>query len=250
MSFLYSIIALALYLLFMFSINLFRIRRFERAIFFQSILGLAGAVVTCVVFRYTPSFKVSFADLHWFLLLLLVNVFFMKNGGAGFPSFMNWFTVMISVAFISPFSEELFFRGVLLKLNGYNIWVNAFIFSSLHLFNVIVGFERFFLVNLIYRFVVALVFAHSVAISGSLFPAVFYHVTNNLVAFILMTRRGRNAREFRGDRRMWEEYTGESAGTVPGGEETEGDPEEGTGGNEDRREDQRDPDEGRDDTKG
>lgn len=62
-------------------------------------------------------------------------------------------------------------------------------FSLLHLFNVIVGFERFSFANLIYRFVVALIFAHSASVSGSLFPAVLYHISNNLIAFILMTRR-------------------------------------------------------------
>ncbi|WP_101509771.1 CPBP family intramembrane glutamic endopeptidase [Thermotoga sp. KOL6] len=240
MNILYSLIALAIYLMFMFSINIFKIRRFERAIFFQSLLGLAGAVTACAAFQYLPSFKLSLADFHWFLILLSVNVFFMRNGGAHFPSFANWLIVMISVSFISPLSEELFFRGVLLKLNNYNIWLNAFIFSFLHLFNVIVGFEKFFIVNLIYRFIVALIFAHSVVISGSLFPAIFYHSMNNLVAFILMTRRGGNAYKFRRNRRLWEEHTSESFDPLSEEKGTEGDSEERTGGDETGREDQKD----------
>ena len=245
MSVLYSIIALALYLAFMFSINLFRIHRFEKAIFYQSLLGLAGAVTVCVAFRYVPSFRVSFVDLHWFLILLFVNVFFLGGSEVRFPPFMNRFIVMVSVVFLSPFSEELFFRGVFLKLNGNDIWTNALVFSFLHLFNVIVGFERFSFANLIYRFVVALIFAHSAAVSGSLFPAVLYHITNNLVAFILMTRRGRNVHNVRGNRRIREEHTDPTSGSIPGEERKESDLEERAGRNGDGGEDQKDSSGGR-----
>lgn len=154
------------------------------------LVGLSVAQVCYVVFIYlrNPIFDFS-PHLKGFLpfgLLFTVTLLVGKFLGAKpanvqlRPTIVNF----LALGLLLPISEELLFRGILLTLFP-NTLVNGFTFSIFHLLNVASRFETFSLYNLIYRFVVGLIFANSTLATKSLFSAVFCHVINNCLGILL-----------------------------------------------------------------
>ncbi|MBI5227475.1 CPBP family intramembrane metalloprotease [Candidatus Micrarchaeota archaeon] len=74
---------------------------------------------------------------------------------------------------VPPISEELFFRGVLMKRFG--ILISTFIFAISHFFYGSLG-------NIIFAFFVGLVYAYIYKKSGSLLPGILAHATYNFIA--------------------------------------------------------------------
>lgn len=85
------------------------------------------------------------------------------------------------IAILPAVSEEIFFRGTLQKLfSGWfknyhiSIFVTAIIFSAIHM--------QFF--TFMPRFVLGLLFGYFMVYTGSLWPSIVAHFTNNFIAFL------------------------------------------------------------------
>ena len=158
-----------------------------RQVFFESSASLVAVSVLWMLYRPSYSLTPSF-DLWWaFALTLVVEVSIFRSERAVLP---KWFLrdpmVLVSVTVLSPIAEEMFFRGLVLHFTGSALW-SSVIFSLFHVVNLF-GFERFSLGAFVFRFVLGLIFAVATLSSGSLFPAVFYHVVNNTLTVVLMLR--------------------------------------------------------------
>ncbi|WP_448523731.1 CPBP family intramembrane glutamic endopeptidase [Pseudothermotoga sp.] len=151
-------------------------------------LSVAQACYSALIYLRNPIFDFS-PHLKGFLpfgLLFTVTLLVGKFLGAKpanvqlKPTIVNFLTLGL----LLPISEELLFRGTLLRLFP-NALINGALFSIFHLLNVVSRFEMFSLYNLLYRFVVGLVFANSTLATESLFSAVSCHVINNCLGILL-----------------------------------------------------------------
>lgn len=100
---------------------------------------------------------------------------------------MEWLLMVLVVAIIPGFGEELFFRGVLQKVlirAGLNvhigIWLTAFLFSALHL--------QFY--GFLPRMLLGAAFGYMYALSGKLVLPMIAHMTNNFMALVLVSLTG------------------------------------------------------------
>ena len=91
-----------------------------------------------------------------------------------------------SISFLLPASEEMVFRGCLMKEIG--LLPSSALFSAFHLLNVLAGIEEFQIYPLLARFLVGWVFGILTLSNGSLFPAILLHSTINTLAIV--SRRG------------------------------------------------------------
>ena len=91
-----------------------------------------------------------------------------------------------SISLLLPASEEMVFRGCLMKEIG--LLPSSVLFSAFHLLNVLTGIEKFQIYPLLARFLVGWVFGVVTLSSGSLFPAILFHSAINTLA--IASRRG------------------------------------------------------------
>lgn len=182
------------------------------------VLFVIPAVVTAMMICRQPAAFLgidSSVSLKWFVLaalILISSIPFMNfvihwNESLSLPSSFQWLELLMKegeanaktmiatlfggkswgslivalliVAVLAAFSEELFFRGTLQRIlvsSNINIhisiWATAFIFSAIHL-----QFFGFFP-----RMLLGALFGYMMWWSGSLWPAIFAHMANNLCA--------------------------------------------------------------------
>ena len=91
-----------------------------------------------------------------------------------------------AISFLLPASEEMVFRGCLMKEIG--LLPSSVLFSALHLLNVFSGIEKFQVYPLLSRFIVGWAFGVVTLSSGSLFPAILFHSAINTLAIV--SRKG------------------------------------------------------------
>lgn len=110
----------------------------------------------------------------------------MVNG----ESVMSLVMLILVVGIMAGFSEELFFRGTIQRMmitarvNAHvAIWITAIIFSAIHM--------QFY--GFVPRMLLGAMFGYMAWWSGSLWPAITGHITNNTVAAIVMWMKARGA---------------------------------------------------------
>jgi CAAX amino terminal protease family. len=102
----------------------------------------------------------------------------------------GWLFNFFLVGILAAFSEEVFFRGLLLssfskltKSKSLSIWVIAILFSAIHL-----QFLGFFP-----RMLLGVLFGYMFVWTGSIWPAIIAHLTNNTIALIQFSLYGNEA---------------------------------------------------------
>lgn len=182
------------------------------------ILFIVPAVVTSVIICRQPASLLGInvrADFKWYIFATLILIFsiplmnyiiswnesltlppslqelenLMKDGEQNAKLMIEtligghtWGSLVVTlliVAVLAALSEELFFRGALQRILStsnvnihISIWITAFIFSAIHL-----QFFGFFP-----RLLLGALFGYLMWWSGSLWPAIFAHLANNLSA--------------------------------------------------------------------
>ncbi len=113
-------------------------------------------------------------------------------GGAGISSLV---IAMLIIGLLAGFSEELFFRGAFQRLlitgnvtPHIAIWIVAMVFSTIHF--------QFF--GFVPRLLLGAMFGYTAWWCGSLWPAVWAHVLNNLIATYALWTAMRGERLFDG----------------------------------------------------
>ena len=226
-------------------IAILKIRSVTVSIFCQSVLGvLLGFVLSLFLLNF-PSFTFSLVNFHWFLIVLLLSAFIMKSQKSLRLKYYidRKILFFITAGFIAPLSEEIFFRWLILFLSD-SIFVSSLLFSLMHVMNVISRLEKFSMINFLYRFIIGLILSDSVMKSQSLFPAVLYHSINNIIAFLTIFGRGADVDNIRRYRWLWEDNAGEPSKRVSKEEGCGPCGDERAGGDERRRENQGNSDEG------
>ncbi len=165
--------------------NLFRFVGFRSRLVYLSIAQISYSALIYIrqpMFGFSPHLKgfIPFALLFAFTMIL-GKFLGAKAANVNIkPSTTN----MLTLGLLLPVSEELLFRGAILTLYP-NAFVNGLIFSAIHLFNVVSGFEPFSYYNMIYRLAAGFIFADSTLKTGSLFSATVCHILNNCLGILL-----------------------------------------------------------------
>ncbi len=168
--------------------NLSKLLRKNR-IQFIAFCQLLYAVVLFVFLRVPYTFKIQFKGLIPFLVAFGAMILlggFLKAEQIRFYKKIS-FVDLIFMGILLPISEEIIFRGAVLSLIP-DVFINALIFSFIHLSNVFSKIERFSIFNFAYRFAVGYIFAYSVLSTKSLFCALLCHVLNNSVSLFVLMR--------------------------------------------------------------
>ncbi|MFN4190000.1 MAG: lysostaphin resistance A-like protein [Pseudothermotoga sp.] len=156
---------------------------------FVTLCQLSYSIILFIILRVPYTFKVQFKGFVPFLLVFGIMVFLGGFLGAEQIRFYKKIssTEIILIGILLPISEEIIFRGVILSFLP-NIFLNALIFSCIHLVNAISKMERLSPFNFVYRFIVGYIFAYSVMNTQSLFCGILSHVMNNSVGLLLLSR--------------------------------------------------------------
>ncbi len=159
----------------------------KNQLFWESTISLFTVLTLWLVFK--PPYTFEFSLKFWWIFagILVFEFFVFKLEEQTVPSWiLKDPRVIISIVLISPIAEEMFFRGVVLSMLESPVW-NGLIFAAFHLVNLL-GFERFSIGVLITRFSLGFVMALATAKSGSVFPAILYHIANNALAVLANLR--------------------------------------------------------------
>ncbi|MEJ5230056.1 MAG: CPBP family intramembrane glutamic endopeptidase, partial [Pseudothermotoga sp.] len=156
---------------------------------FIALSQIAYAFLLSFLLKTPYTLQIQFKGFLYFLLIFAVMVFL---GGVLKAEQMRFhrkisFLDFLFIGILLPVSEELTFRGAILFLLPSTI-INATIFSSLHLANVLNKMERFSIFNFLYRFAVGYIFAYSVMNTQSLFSPILCHIINNCVGLLALSR--------------------------------------------------------------
>lgn len=164
--------------------------RRKSLLFSMALLQLLFAILLWVLFKVNFSFAVRFDGIVWFSVLIIIMIILGRFLGAQsirLPRYLKSKDI-VAIALLLPLSEELIFRGTVLSALPIPA-LNALIFTCIHLPNIFLSkLERFSVFNLAYRFAVGMIFADATLKSGSIFPALFYHVANNSLALLISNR--------------------------------------------------------------
>ncbi len=138
--------------------------------------------VYSILIAHLKGFSLKIASFDPTLLFLILPLLFQESE-IDLPIAPSTF---IPIAFLLPFSEEVLFRGCLLRDIG--LFWSSLIFSLLHLLNVLSGIEKFDFYPFLARFLAGMAFGIMVLQSGSLFPSILCHAVVNALAFFSSRR--------------------------------------------------------------
>ncbi len=158
----------------------FLFRRSKPAVQINAISSVLFAY--SVIIAHFKGFSLKVVPFNPVLFFLILPLLFQESE-VDLPIAPSTF---IPIALLLPFSEEVLFRGCLLRDLGL-LW-SSLIFSLLHLLNVLSGFEKFKLYPLIARFLAGVAFGIMTLQSGSLFPSILSHALVNALAFFSYRR--------------------------------------------------------------
>jgi len=97
--------------------------------------------------------------------------------------------LLIIFTFIVGVNEELYFRGIILSLFKIDkiraIIISSLLFGIVHSANAFVHTNYLYVVlQVIYSFIIGIVFAETVTLTGSIIPAILIHTLHNFITFI------------------------------------------------------------------
>lgn len=135
------------------------------------------------------NFKKSIQKMLWFIPLLVVELMVLF---LGFQSDLNpayilsllVFTIMVGI------SEEIFFRGIVLRIlqrknNAYAIITSSIFFGVLHLSNLAGGMDiGYVLLQVLFAFLFGFICAEIVVITDSLIPVIIWHFAHDFISFM------------------------------------------------------------------
>ncbi|HEY8541732.1 MAG TPA: CPBP family intramembrane glutamic endopeptidase [Pseudothermotoga sp.] len=156
---------------------------------FIALCQVLYSIALFVFLKIPYTFEVQFKGFLSFLVVFGIMIFLGGFLGAEQIKFYKKISPfdIVFIGILLPISEEIIFRGAILYLLP-SAFLNALIFSSIHLANVLNRMEKFSIFNFIYRLAVGYIFARSVLITQSLFCAMLCHVINNSVSLLVLTR--------------------------------------------------------------
>lgn len=169
----------------------------------QAICFVLAAIVGALIYRkYKPNYKISL-NFPFDKVLYFIPIIFMEfivlipeyiNEGFYLHNNMRLFGIIFIFTLAVGFSEEFFFRGIILNIlknDGvtYSIIVSSVVFGLLHGANLLGGANLIYtILQILYAFLFGLVAASIVMLSGSLTPVIIWHFLHDFLAFSMGDR--------------------------------------------------------------
>ena len=175
----------------------------ETVYLIQAICFVLAAIVGGVIYRkYRSKSKTSskypYDKVLYFIPIILMELIVLIPGyineGFYLHNNLKLFVIILIFTLAVGFSEELFFRGIILKIlkkDGvlYSIIASSIVFGLLHASNLIGGANMLYTVlQIIYALLFGLVAASIVTLHQSLTPVIVWHFLHDFLAFSMGDR--------------------------------------------------------------
>lgn len=152
-----------------------------------SIIGLL--IMKVMKLSLHNNFKSSNKAVLWFVPLIVIEIAgmtlgFQPNLTASYITSLLVFTIAVGI------SEEIFFRGIVLRIlqrksNKYAIVMSSIFFSILHLANLARGANiKYTVLQVFFAFLFGFICAELVVITESLIPVIIWHFAHDFISFI------------------------------------------------------------------
>lgn len=159
-----------------------------------AIASVLGIIIYRILFKNTNFNKVlerrtfDFKKVLYLIPILVIEVLQLVQG-INTEKLKFFFPILLLVIFVG-IAEEVFFRGIILKIlheRGKNFAVigSAILFSLLHLLNLLGGQSLVYtLIQLVFALVWGLVTAEFVYTTGTIFPLIIWHSLHDLIGLM------------------------------------------------------------------
>ena len=175
----------------------------ETAYLIQAICFVLAAIIGGLIYRKYRSkpeggSKYPFDKVLYFIPIIIMELIVLIPGyineGFHLHNNLKLFGIILIFTLAVGFSEEFFFRGIILKIlrkDGvlYSIIVSSIVFGLLHASNLLGGANVLYtLLQIIYALLFGLVAASIVTLHQSLTPVIIWHFLHDFLAFSMGDR--------------------------------------------------------------